>query len=59
MTFSSIMRVGEDSSAERMERFKKGIQKMLHVVKVMGQIDQYLSERTRIIVDKLTKTFAE
>ncbi|XP_026333118.1 uncharacterized protein LOC113240111 [Hyposmocoma kahamanoa] len=49
----------EESSAERMERFKKGVQKMLHVVKVLGQIDQYLSERTRIIVDKLAKTFSE
>lgn len=56
---SSIMKPGEVSSAERMEKFKKGVQKMLHVVKVLGQIDQYLSERMRIIVDKLTKTFAE
>lgn len=56
---TAIMRIGEDSSAERMEKFKKGVQKMLHVVKVLGQIDQYLSERMRIIVDKLTKTFAE
>ncbi|XP_045769947.1 uncharacterized protein LOC123870646 [Maniola jurtina] len=49
----------EESSAERMARFKKGVQKMLQVVKVIGKIDQYLSERTRIIVDKLTKTFAD
>ncbi|XP_053617275.1 uncharacterized protein LOC128679218 isoform X2 [Plodia interpunctella] len=49
----------EDSSAERMEKFKKGVRKMLHVVKVLGQIDQYLSDRTRIIVDKLSKAFAE
>ncbi|PZC83622.1 hypothetical protein B5X24_HaOG207605 [Helicoverpa armigera] len=59
MISTSVMRVSEDSSAERMEKFKKGVQKMLRVVKVLGQIDQYLSERTRIIVDKLTKTFAE
>ncbi|CAK1590490.1 unnamed protein product [Parnassius mnemosyne] len=49
----------EASSAERMEMFKKGVQKMLHVVKVLGQIDQYLSERTRILVDKLAKTFSD
>lgn len=49
----------EESSAEKMEKFKKSVQKMLHVVKVLGQIDQYLSERTRIIIDKLSKTFAE
>lgn len=49
----------DDSSAERMERFKKGVQRLLHVVKVLGQVDQYLSERTRIVVDKLSKTFAE
>uniref|UniRef100_A0A2H1V668 SFRICE_002730 n=1 Tax=Spodoptera frugiperda TaxID=7108 RepID=A0A2H1V668_SPOFR len=54
---TSVMRI--DSSAERMERFKKGVQKMLHVVKVLGQIDHYFSERMRIIVDKLTKTFGE
>ncbi|CAH1641261.1 unnamed protein product [Spodoptera littoralis] len=54
---TSVMKV--DSSAERMERFKKGVQKMLHVVRVLGQIDQYFSERMRIIVDKLTKTFGE
>ena len=59
MTSTAVMRIGEESSAERMEQFKKGVQKMLHFVKVLGQIDQYLSERTRIIVDKLTKTFAE
>ncbi|CAH4027914.1 uncharacterized protein LOC123709930 [Pieris brassicae] len=49
----------EETSAERMERFKNGVQKMLHVVKVLGQIDQYLSERTRIVIDKLSKTFME
>ncbi|KAH9645598.1 hypothetical protein HF086_005247 [Spodoptera exigua] len=54
---TSVMRI--DSSAERMEKFKKGVQKMLHVVKVLGKIDLYLSERMRIIVDKLTKTFGE
>ncbi|CAG9791621.1 unnamed protein product [Diatraea saccharalis] len=51
--------VEEETSAERMEKFKKGVQKMLHIVKVLGQIDQYISERTRIIVDKLSKTFAD
>ncbi|XP_052738820.1 uncharacterized protein LOC112055347 [Bicyclus anynana] len=51
--------VEKESSAERMEKFKKGVQKMLHVVKVIGKIDQYLSERTRIVVDKLTKTFSD
>ncbi|XP_072934797.1 uncharacterized protein [Epargyreus clarus] len=56
-TFKNI--VEEETSAERMEKFKKGVQKMLHVVKVLGQIDQYLSERTRIVVDKLSKTFAD
>lgn len=59
MTLSSYRDSEEESSAEKMERFKKGVQKMLHVVKVLGQIDQYLSERTRIIIDKLSKTFAE
>ncbi|KAJ2942972.1 hypothetical protein O0L34_g15162 [Tuta absoluta] len=49
----------ETSSAERMEVFKKGVHKMLHVVKVLGQIDQYLSERTRSVIDILSKTFAE
>lgn len=49
----------EESSAERTEKFKKGVQKMLHVVKVLGQLDQYLSERTRILIDKLSKTFAD
>ncbi|CAH2986143.1 unnamed protein product [Chilo suppressalis] len=47
----------EETSAERMEKFKKGVQKLLHVVKVLSKVDQYLSERTRIIVDKLSKTF--
>lgn len=51
--------VEEDSSAERMKRFKKGVQKLLRVVKVLGQVDQYLSERTRIVVEKLSKTFAD
>lgn len=60
MSFSSLRSSFEDeSSAERMEVFKKGVQKMLHVVKVLGQIDQYLSERTRIVIDKLSKTFAD
>ncbi|KOB75391.1 Arp2/3 complex p21 subunit [Operophtera brumata] len=60
MSFSSLRSSSEDvTSAERMEAFKKGVQKMLHVVKVLGQIDQYLSERTRIIIDKLAKTFAD
>ncbi|KAG6461423.1 hypothetical protein O3G_MSEX012615 [Manduca sexta] len=49
----------EESSAEKMEKIKKGIQKLLHVVKVLGQVDQYLSERTRIVVDKISKTLAE
>lgn len=49
----------EHSSAEDMEKFKKGVQKMLHFVKVLGKIDQYLSERIRIVVDKLAKTFVE
>lgn len=53
------LRYEEDSSAERMEKFKKGVQNMLHFVKVLGRIDQYISERTRIVVDKLTKTFAD
>ncbi|KAM3959535.1 LOW QUALITY PROTEIN: uncharacterized protein ACR2FA_006468 [Aphomia sociella] len=57
MSFSRRNDYDEESSAERME--KKGVQKMLHVVKVLGQIDQYLSERTRIVVDKLSKTFAD
>ncbi|XP_049879662.1 uncharacterized protein LOC126376380 [Pectinophora gossypiella] len=63
MNFPSLykarVRDEEESSAERMEKFKKGVQKMLHVVKVLGQIDQYLSERTRIIVDILSKTITE
>ncbi|XP_041971444.1 uncharacterized protein LOC121727599 [Aricia agestis] len=60
MTFASLRDSDEEqTSAERMEIFKKGVQKMLHFVKVLGQIDQYLSERTRIIVDKLSKTFAD
>ncbi|CAB3219830.1 unnamed protein product [Arctia plantaginis] len=49
----------EQSSAENMEKLKKGVQKMLHFVKVLGKIDQYLSERIRIVVDKVSKTFAE
>lgn len=48
----------EESSAEKLEIFKKGVQKLLQFVKVLGKIDQYLSERTRIIVDKLSKTFS-
>ncbi|CAH2051830.1 unnamed protein product, partial [Iphiclides podalirius] len=52
-------RAVEESSAERMEKFKKGVQKLLHVVKVLGQIDHYLSERSRILVDKLSKTFSD
>lgn len=60
MSFASLRSSSEDeTSAERMEVFKKGVQKMLHVVKVLGQIDQYLSERTRIVIDKLSKTFAD
>ncbi|CAK1541510.1 unnamed protein product [Leptosia nina] len=60
MSFPSLRKVlHEDSSAERMERFKSGVQKMLHVVKVLGQIDQYLSERTRIVIDKLSRTFMD
>ncbi|XP_060806820.1 uncharacterized protein LOC106141576 [Amyelois transitella] len=59
MRFPSFREEEEVTSAERMEKFKKGVRKLLHVVKVLGQIDQYLSERTRIIVDKLSKTFAE
>ncbi|XP_028036543.1 uncharacterized protein LOC114247720 [Bombyx mandarina] len=55
----TIREIDEESSAEKMEKFKKGIQKMLHVVKVLGQIDQYLSERTRIVIDKLSKTLAD
>ncbi|XP_073948519.1 uncharacterized protein [Choristoneura fumiferana] len=49
----------EPSSAEKMEEFKKGVQKMLHFVKVLGQVDQYLTDRTRTVIDKLSKTFAE
>ncbi|KAJ0172971.1 hypothetical protein K1T71_011147 [Dendrolimus kikuchii] len=49
----------EESSVERMEIFKKGVQKLLHFVKVLGKIDQYLSERTRIIIEKLSKTFSD
>lgn len=52
----SIDKLTEESSAEKIEKFKKGIQKMLHVVKVIGQIDQYLSERARIVIDKVSKT---
>lgn len=60
MSFSSLRSTPEDkTSAERTEAFKRGVQKMLHVVKVLGQIDQYISERTRIVVDKLSKTFAD
>ncbi|XP_068623860.1 uncharacterized protein [Battus philenor] len=51
--------VDEETSAEKMEKFKKGVQKLLHVVKVLGQIDRYLSDRTRIVVDKLSKTFSD
>ncbi|XP_059053447.1 uncharacterized protein LOC131847804 [Achroia grisella] len=57
--FSRANDYEEESSAERMEKFKKGVQKMLHVVKVLGQIDNYISERTRIVVDKLSKTFSD
>nr|XP_026488855.1 uncharacterized protein LOC113395485 [Vanessa tameamea] len=53
------LRYEEQSSAERLEKFKKGVQKMLHFVKFLGKIDQYLSERTRIVIDKLTKTFVD
>ncbi|XP_047999257.1 uncharacterized protein LOC125236480 isoform X2 [Leguminivora glycinivorella] len=49
----------EPTSAEKMEQFKKGVQKMLHFVKILGQVDQYLTERTKIVIDKLSKTFAE
>lgn len=59
MTFKSVIVPEEDSSAEKMEKLKKGVQKMLHFVKVLGQIDHYLSERIRIVVDKVSKTFAE
>ncbi|XP_075984105.1 uncharacterized protein LOC142981854 [Anticarsia gemmatalis] len=59
MRFAPSMIPEEDSSAERMEKLKKGVKKMLHFVKVLGQIDQYLSERIRIVVDKVSKTFAE
>ncbi|XP_050353093.1 uncharacterized protein LOC126775302 [Nymphalis io] len=58
MSFPSF-RYEEQSSAERLEKFKKGVQKMLHFVKVLGKIDQYISERTRIVIDKLTKTFLD
>ena len=53
------LRYEEESSAERMEKFKKGVQNMLHFVKVLGKIDQYISERTRIVVEKLSNTFAD
>ncbi|XP_028159027.1 uncharacterized protein LOC114351878 [Ostrinia furnacalis] len=59
MSFSKYREPEEETSAEKMEKFKKGVQKMLHVVKVLGKIDHYLSERTRIIIEKLSKTFAE
>ncbi|XP_013141719.1 PREDICTED: uncharacterized protein LOC106105810 [Papilio polytes] len=60
MKFKSLkVKIQEESSAERMEKFKKGVHKLLHVVKVLGQIDQYLSDRTRIVVDKLSKTFGD
>ncbi|XP_026760159.2 uncharacterized protein LOC113519297 [Galleria mellonella] len=59
MLFTRPKDYEEESSAERLEKFRKGVQKMLHVVKVLGEIDQYISERTRIVVDKLSKTFAE
>ncbi|XP_063541244.1 uncharacterized protein LOC134750082 isoform X2 [Cydia strobilella] len=49
----------EPTSAEKMEQFKKGVQKMLHFVKILGQVDQYLTERTKIVIEKLSKTFAE
>jgi hypothetical protein len=53
------LRMNEESSAERIDKFKKGVQKMLHIVKVLGKVDKYISDRTRIIVDKLAKTLTE
>ncbi|CAH2093767.1 unnamed protein product [Euphydryas editha] len=58
MSFSNL-RFTEESSAEKLEKFKKGVQKMLYFVKVLSKIDQYVSERTRIIVDQLSRTFAD
>ncbi|XP_045454235.1 uncharacterized protein LOC123663608 [Melitaea cinxia] len=58
MKFSKF-RFEEESSAEKLEKFKKGVQNMLHFVKVLGKIDQYVSERMRIIVDQLSRTFAD
>lgn len=57
--FTTLKDTEEESSAEKVEKFKKGLQKLLHIVKVLGQVDQYISERTRILVDKLSKTLAE
>ncbi|VVC90464.1 unnamed protein product [Leptidea sinapis] len=60
MPFAAMRKaIDEESSAERMERFKKGVQRMLRFVKVLEQFDEYISERTRIIIDKLSKTLAE
>ncbi|KAJ8711420.1 hypothetical protein PYW07_008662 [Mythimna separata] len=49
---TAVMRIGDESSAEKKEKFKKGVQKMLHV---LGHIDRYLFERMRIIFEILTK----
>ncbi|GBP54619.1 hypothetical protein EVAR_35881_1 [Eumeta japonica] len=57
--FKDRMLKDEASQTERMENFKKGLQKMLHIVKVLGEIDHYLSDRTRIVIDKILKVLSK
>ncbi|KAL4712359.1 hypothetical protein ACJJTC_001520 [Scirpophaga incertulas] len=57
--FSKYRADEEESSAERMERVKSMVERMLHLVKLLDKVDRYLSDRTRIIIDKLSKTLAD
>lgn len=45
---------GEDPEVERAQKLKSGFEKMIQLVNILGQVDSFLTDRTRSVVRRLS-----
>lgn len=55
---TQLKNVQKYTSEERTEMFNKSFQKLIELVNIIGQLDNYIEERVRTVLKKLS-TFAE
>ncbi|XP_044740368.1 uncharacterized protein LOC123301604 [Chrysoperla carnea] len=51
---ANLAGAGDDPEVERAQKLKSGFEKMIQLVNVLGQVDSFLSDRTRSVVRRLS-----